>query len=154
MREWRETVELKCFWSLLLLLVLVFVAACEPSPPLRASEAWVRVSPPSHRVTAGFLTLHNQSASDIAVVAASSPVAERVEVHAHLHEGGVMRMREVERLEIAAGTSLSLKPGGYHLMLFGVHEALQSGQQYPLTLKTEAGLSITVPMLAVMPGER
>lgn len=86
-------------------------------------------------VSAGYLTLaHTDPRHGYALVAASSPLFERVELHTHLLEEGVMRMRKLERIEIPVGKAVTLKPGGLHLMLMGANAPIIVGSQIPVTL--------------------
>jgi copper(I)-binding protein len=66
----------------------------------------------------------------------SSPDAEKVEIHIHTQDAsGIMRMRPVEGgVKILPGETVEFKPGGYHLMLFGLKHKLEEGQQIPLKL--------------------
>src|SRR5690606_10830983 len=64
----------------------------------------------------------------------SSPVAETAELHTHIKDGEVMRMRPVEAIEVPAGGSVTLKPGGDHVMLMSLRAPLKEGETFPLTL--------------------
>ncbi len=83
---------------------------------------------------AGFLTIRNAGAVPDRLLSATTPAAGRVELHAHLRDGDVMRMRQVEAIDIAAGEALTLQPGGLHLMLIGLTRPLRQGEAVPLTL--------------------
>ncbi len=65
----------------------------------------------------------------------SSPAAQRVELHTHVMEGSVMKMRKVESLDVKAGETKVLKPSGDHLMLFDLKGPLVEGGKVPLVLK-------------------
>lgn len=85
------------------------------------------------------------------LVRAETPVAERVELHEHIKDQGVMRMREVDGgFKLDSNTPLHMKPGGYHIMLLGLTGSLDAGSEFPLTLHFESGLVIDlkVPVLA------
>lgn len=60
--------------------------------------------------------------------------AKSVEVHAMHHQNGVMRMRAVESLHVAAGVPTELAPGGMHLMLMGLKQPLKAGETLQLTM--------------------
>ena len=70
-------------------------------------------------------------------MAASSPVAGTVEIHEMKMEGDVMRMRAVSELALPAGQAVALKPGGYHVMLLDLKQALKAGDSVPVTLVVE-----------------
>jgi periplasmic copper chaperone A len=103
-----------------------------------ALHPWSRATPPGAKVGAGFMQLKNAGAAD-RVVGASSPVAGRVEMHITVHEGDVMKMREVKGFDVPAGGTFELKPGGAHLMLMDLKRPLKKGEKVPLTLKLEKG---------------
>jgi copper(I)-binding protein len=82
---------------------------------------------------AAFLTIDNAGPPD-RLVGAESPIAHSVELHTHLHDGGVMRMRAVDSIAIPAHGQAVLKPGGDHVMLIGVDTPPKAGDRVPLTL--------------------
>jgi len=118
-------------------------------PPIHgvvAEGAYVREPIPGRYMSAAFLTLKNNSAQDKILVKAEADWAGLIEIHTHLHEDGVMRMRQLNELQIPAGQSVTLQPGGLHLMLFKLDLPLENS--LPLSLcfndgqciKTEAAL--------------
>lgn len=119
-------------------LIALALVALPAWAQLSAERPWTRATPPGAKVGAGFVTLKNAGAAD-RVVGAASPVAGRVEMHVTLREGEVMRMREVQAIEVPAGGSFELKPGGAHLMLVDLKRPLKKGETVPLTLRLEKG---------------
>ncbi len=101
---------------------------------LNISDAWVRAAPPTASVMAGYLTLSNDGAEPVTVTAAASPSFERVEMHDMTHEDGVMRMRKLDQVQIAAGAKAEFVPGGRHLMLIQPKGAFAVGDQIEVTL--------------------
>ncbi|TNF07224.1 MAG: copper chaperone PCu(A)C [Gammaproteobacteria bacterium] len=97
-------------------------------------DAYIRGLPPGQTVTAAFMTLDNGLDKDCQLVGASSPLAGSAEVHAHSHHGGTMSMRPVPSLLIPSGEQVSLSPGGYHLMLFGIQNTLEDDNEYSIRL--------------------
>jgi copper(I)-binding protein len=123
-----------------------------------ASAADIEVTAPFARATAGsaqagaaFMTLKNMSARDDELVSASSPVANSAELHTHLMEGDIMRMREVPSIDVPAGGSVSMQPGGLHVMLMGLKQPLRQGEVFPLTLTfANAGpITVEIPVKGV-----
>lgn len=108
-------------------------AAWAQAPAVEVSGAWARATTSSARVGGAFLTLTATGAAD-RVVSASSPVAEKVELHETIRDGAVMKMREVEALVVAPGTPVVLKPGAHHIMLIGLKRPLNRGESFPLTI--------------------
>jgi periplasmic copper chaperone A len=119
-------------------LIALALAALPAWAQVSAERPWTRATPPGAKVGAGFVTLKNAGAAD-RVVGAATPVAGRVEMHVTLREGEVMRMREVQAIEVPAGGSFELKPGGAHLMLVDLKRPLKKGETVPLTLRLEKG---------------
>ena len=112
-------------------LVLAFIAA-PALAQVTVSDAWVRGTVPGQKATGAFMSI--KSASDAALVSASSPVAGIVEIHEMAMEGGVMKMRAVPKLPLPAGKPVELKPGGYHVMLMDLKQQLKEGDTVPVTL--------------------
>ncbi len=127
------------------ILAAALTAIALPLPTL-AGEAdlsivgsYVRMVPPGTPNSAAFMTISNGSSSDRKLVKAESPVAKRSELHTHLNDQGMMRMRQVEAIEIKAAAQTELKPGGYHIMLFELQQPLQEGDSVALTLRFDDG---------------
>jgi copper(I)-binding protein len=101
---------------------------------------WSRATPPTANVAAGYLTIRNDGDATERFVSASSPSAQRVEIHTMDMVHDVMQMRHLsEGLEIPAGEEVALAPGGYHLMLIGLDAPLAEGDRVPVTLEFEVG---------------
>lgn len=95
-------------------------------------EPWVRATVANQSGTGAFMQL--KSETDAALVQAESPVAKYVEVHEMAMENHVMKMREVPKVDLPAGQTVELKPGGYHIMMIDLHEQLEVGEKVPLKL--------------------
>lgn len=105
-------------------------------------SGWVRTPAAGRDVTAGYVSLR-AGAEDDQLVGASSPIATRVELHTMEDDGEVMRMRQVDAIDLPAGETVSLAPGGDHLMLFGVDTASLDGE-VDITLEFASGATSTV----------
>jgi len=113
--------------------------------PVRTEGAWARATPPGAKVGGAFLTLLNTGDVPDRLVSASSGIAERVELHTHIKDGDVMRMREVEGgIPLPPGETVKLQPGGFHIMLLGLKQGLAAGSRFPLTLTFEKAGSVQV----------
>ena len=101
------------------LLLLVFLGACSADiqPALVASNVTITRPMPGMNMSAGYLTLANNSDETITITKVSSPNYASVELHESVVRDGVARMRALKKLDIPAGTSTILAPGGKHLML-------------------------------------
>lgn len=111
----------------------------------------IRQPMPGRTVTAGYLTLHNQSTQAIILTGASSPAFARTELHQHSHKDGMMRMEKVEQITVDVGGSVEFVPGGLHLMFFEPAAALEVEQTVPLSLQFSNGqeLMLTLPVVAM-----
>ncbi|MCP5230948.1 MAG: copper chaperone PCu(A)C [Zoogloeaceae bacterium] len=128
----------------LLHLTVPALAADSAADRIEISDAWARAMPPMQPTSAMFLTLKNKDAVEHALIAADSDVARSVELHTHIMEEGVARMRQVERIDIPANGSASLAPGGFHVMLIGLHAPLKEGEALSATLTFEDGSTKTL----------
>ncbi|QEL65573.1 periplasmic copper chaperone A [Oryzomicrobium terrae] len=111
---------------------------------LSVSAPFVRAVPPTQKVTGAFMTIKNAGSTDRKLVAAESPVAASVELHNHINDNGVMKMRPVKEIEVKAGGEAALKPGSYHIMLIDLKQPVKEGDQVPVTLKFDDGSTLKV----------
>jgi len=125
-------------------LVLGATVAAAQSSTVRARDAWVREAPAGRAVTAAFLILEN-SGAERAVVRGSTDAAETLELHEMRRDGATMSMAPVKSISIPANGRVELKPGGLHLMLFGVKKPLLDGDSVSLRLQLDDGTTLTVP---------
>jgi hypothetical protein len=93
----------------------------------------VRGTVPAQKVTGAFMELTAKDGATL--VSATSPVAGKVEIHEMAMQGNVMKMRAVSGLELPAGKTVQLAPGGYHIMLMDLKQPLKKGDTVPITLK-------------------
>lgn len=127
-----------------LMSVCTTVMAETAASVVTAEGTYVRAVPPGQPNSASFLTLSNKSSRDHALVSAESPIANVVELHTHVHDKGMMRMRQIDRIVIPAGGSVKLQPGGHHVMLIGLKQMPKPGDNADLTFVFEDGSKITV----------
>ena len=116
-------------------------------------KPWSRPLPPVSANGAAYMTLVNKGSAADKLVAVSTPMAMKAELHTHTMEGGMMKMRRVDAIEIAPGTPSVLKPGGLHVMMMGLKEPLVEGKSYPLTLTFERAGTVEVTVRIFEPGE-
>lgn len=120
---------------------------------LRLENGWTRAAGQGAQ-GGGFVTIRNTGTEADTLVAVSSPAAARVELHTSLREGDIMRMRPVENIPVPAGGSVTLAPGGLHMMLMGLTRPLAVGQTVPVTLRFERSGQVTVNMAVQSAGAR
>ncbi|MCX8085826.1 MAG: copper chaperone PCu(A)C [Rhodocyclaceae bacterium] len=106
-------------------------------------EPYVRLTPPGSRATAAYMVVKNGSEANLAIVKADSPAAKLVELHTHLNDGGVMRMRQVKEIPLPAKGEAVLAPGGYHVMLIDLKAPLKEGEKIPISLGFSDGSTKT-----------
>ena len=118
---------------------------------LRLVQGEIRLPMPGRTVTAGYISIQNQSPQMQELVAASSPAFQRIELHTHIEQNGMMRMVEVESIELEPGATLLMQPGGLHLMLFEPQQPLALGEMVPIQLRFASGsvLQLTLPVTAM-----
>ncbi|MDG2243960.1 MAG: copper chaperone PCu(A)C [Rhodospirillaceae bacterium] len=113
---------------------------------LEFSKAWVRAPIGQSNMTAGYLVIDNKGEKEDRLLSVQSDVAAKIELHQNNNgEGGVMRMRPVDDLQIPAGKSVSFRSGADHLMLSGIETPLKVGDFINLTLTFKLAGDIVVP---------
>jgi copper(I)-binding protein len=115
------------------LLALSFTAWAQTT--VKVEDAWVRGTVATQKATGAFMRL--TPSANARLVAVQSPVAGVAEIHEMAMENDVMKMRQIPGLDLAAGRTLELKPGGYHVMLMDLKQPLKGGDSVPLTLVFE-----------------
>lgn len=140
-------------------LAAAFIALAVPGQLLQAQnatvvarDAWVREAVGARKVTGAFLVLENSGASLRSVVSGTADVAETLELHEMVRDGTMMKMSPVKSIEIPAGGRTELKPGGLHLMLFGLKRPLVAGDSIHVTLTLDDGSSLMVTAAVRKPG--
>lgn len=104
---------------------------------IMVEQPWARASAGPAKAGAVYMVLSNMGHDMDRLIGAKSTLADRTEVHNHIMENGVMKMRQVEAIEVAPGTPTILQPGGLHIMFMGLKEPFIEGQKLPMTLVFE-----------------
>ena len=126
------------------------------SEPVKVTGGWVRSTVPGQKGSGAFMTITAKEA--VRLLGVLSPVAGVAEVHEMKMDGDVMKMRAVPVLELPAGSTVELKPGGYHLMLMDLKQSLTVGSTVPVTLVfrdvkgAERRVELKLPVAAAAPG--
>lgn len=100
---------------------------------VEVSEAWSRATAPGQENGMVQLVITSKQAAQL--VGASSPACNTVELHSMVNEGGMMRMRQVEAIDLPAGAAMDMGAQGYHLMLMGLKKPLKEGAKVEVTLR-------------------
>jgi len=172
MKPVRPTARLRGLLVATLVMALL-LAACSSGggASIKVTDPWARASSAMAAAGAAYMTIENTGSAADALIGASSPAAETVEVHETVvmatampsasdamggmatpvpsgaatgGDGGMMGMQPVARLEIPAGGTVELKPGGYHIMLIDLTQDLKAGDKIEITLKFEKAGEVKV----------
>ena len=119
----------------IILILLMGYMGCAPSEDVQVTDAWVRAIPPSRDVTAAFLVIENKTDQAKILLSVESDAAETVELHTMKYVNEMMKMQKVDQIEIPAQSKGELKPGGDHIMMFGVNRPLVEGDSLSLSLR-------------------
>jgi len=123
--------------------------AAAQAPAVKVEGAWARATVPGQKGTGAFMNITAKKGTRL--VGVSSPAAGVAEVHEMKMEGDIMRMRALPGLDLAAGQTVSLKPGGYHLMLMDLKAPLANGSTVAVTLRFKDGKGIESKLDLVLP---
>ena len=133
--------------KLLATLVLAGLYQTAMAAGIQVEEPWARASVEGMKMSGAFMKINNDTNTQDFLVGGNSPVAERVEVHTHVNDNGVMRMREVKGgVPLEAKGVTELKPGSYHVMFMGLKKQLKEGEKVPVTLKFKNAKPQTVEL--------
>ncbi|HEX2543857.1 MAG TPA: copper chaperone PCu(A)C [Ramlibacter sp.] len=143
--------------NLLVALALAVAAGAhaQPAAPVAVEGPWARAVLPGQVSSGAYMTF--VAREPVTLLGAASPAAGIVEIHEMKLEGDFMKMRAVDRLELAAGQRVEFKPGGYHFMLMDLKAKLNPGMTLPLTLQfRDVGgklreVQVSLPVAAAAP---
>ncbi len=143
------------------ILILAAMSGGGAAPQIKAGDLAIaspviRATPPNAPVSGGFMSIANSGTQADRLIGGSADFAGKVEIHEMAMEGDVMKMRPVEGgLEIPAGGSVELKPGGYHVMFMKITEQMKPGEKRKAKLVFEkAGeVEIEFDVIEMKPGQ-
>jgi len=153
-------------------LLMVLLLACSPSEPAPVAPATAgvpakdaapmadhvtvtapraRAMPPGTPNSGAFMTFHNGGTVAVKLMSAKATVSKSVELHTHVMEDGMMRMRQISEIVVPPGEDVVLQPGGLHVMFIGLNGSLEEGRSFPLTLVFSDGSTkvVKVPVKAI-----
>jgi periplasmic copper chaperone A len=135
----------------LALATLLLLGACEPAERApKISGAWSPATAPSVTVGAAYMRIRSHRAD--VLMGATSPVAEKVEMHTNFRVGAVARMRRLDSLSLSPHVMYTFAPGGMHFMLMGLHAPLASDSRFPMTLHFREAGDVEVMVTVTAPG--
>ena len=143
----------KQFFAAAVLALATFVAQAGDARigAITIERARAHATAPGQPVGGGYMTLVNGGGAD-RLVSVSAPVSKSAEMHVMKMKGEVMQMRQVEAIDLPAGKTVALAPGGYHIMFVGLKAPLKAGEGFPMTLKFAKAGEVTVPVRVEAPG--
>jgi len=118
-------------------LLSILLVAFPVQAQMQIEKPWARATAPGATVAGGYMVIRNAGAAVDRLVSASSPAAAKVELHVHINDNGVMKMREVPGYDVPAKGAFELKPGGAHLMFMDIKRPFKEGDKLPVKLKFE-----------------
>lgn len=136
------------------LLTLLLGAVSMMASSIMVKDVYVRATPPMMKNSGAFMMVMNKTDKDISIVSAKSDVAKNVELHTHENVNGMMKMYQVEKVDVKANAHVMFKPGGFHVMFLGLSKALKVGDSVDFTLILSNGeeINLTAPVKKAMTG--
>ncbi|WP_445010933.1 copper chaperone PCu(A)C [Vreelandella stevensii] len=120
---------------------------------IEISQPWTRATPPGAGAGGGFVTITNHGEQDDRLMGVTTPITERSEIHTMEMDGDVMRMAPLPGgIELPAGSTVTLAPGGLHLMFMELPAPIMEGEPVPVTLEFQHAPSIDVELHVLPPG--
>lgn len=118
---------------------------------LKIGHPWARPTVQGQMAGGGFLKIENTGKTADRLVSGSTAASERLELHTMVMEGDVMKMRQVDGIDIPPGATVELKPGSLHMMFMGLKAPLKEGDKVPVKLKFEKAGEVTVEVWVEQP---
>lgn len=117
-----------------IIVVGLAAAAMAQLPGIEVDQVWARATPPGAKTGAVYLTLSNKGGEADTLLAVTTPVAAKAELHTTINDNGILRMRPLASLAVKPGDTAKLQPSGMHIMLTDLKAPLVAGQSFTLTL--------------------
>ncbi|MFI8480734.1 copper chaperone PCu(A)C [Pseudomonas sp. NPDC078700] len=111
---------------------------------LHIEHPWSREMPPVAPTAAAYFVVDNNGKEADRLIAVHTPVAEKAEMHEHVKAGDVMKMQQVQGVDVPAGGQVRFEPKSYHVMLFGLEQQMKAGEHFPMTLTFEKAGDVEV----------
>lgn len=127
-----------------LLISVLLLSSFLNATTFKITDTYIRATPPHTQNSVAFMKISNNSDSALKLISASSDIAERVEIHTHTMSDGMMKMRQVDAVDIDANAQIELRPGGFHIMFLGIKFALIEGETAKIKLYFSNGEKIIV----------
>lgn len=142
---------MRTFLSTLLLAPIAVLSACDEAPPVYVGQAYVRINPNPDAPSAAYFTIQTGDAP-VTLRDVLSEASVRVEMHEMVSEGGMMKMKPVDSVDIPAKSTVRFEPGGKHVMLWRINPEVVATGKVPMTLIFSNGDRIIVDAAVQKPG--
>ena len=142
---------MRAFLSFLPLAAPILLTACGDPAPTYVDQAWVRLSPNKDRPSSGYFVAHGGDA-DTQLRGVMTDYALKVEMHESISEGGVMKMKAIDSVDIPAKGKVAFAPGGKHLMIWGINDTAISRGKMTFTFLLANGDRLLVDAAIQKPG--
>ncbi|MFC4352006.1 copper chaperone PCu(A)C [Fodinicurvata halophila] len=128
-----------------------FVPLSVMATDIEVSDPWARASVGTSRPGVAYMEIRNHGEAEAVLEGLETPVAAMPELHESVIADGQAQMRPVEQISIAPGETVTLAPGGLHVMLMKLQQPLEEGQAFEVTLQFQDGTSqdVRVPILSI-----
>ncbi len=139
--------------NLVLAAFVVIAGGCNSSgPAVNVEDAWANATPAGATIGAVYLKITSKEADTL--LSATTTVADHIEMHTNSEENGMMQMRPLAKVPLAAGKTFTFAPGGAHFMLVDLRQPLTAGLRFPMTLEFEHAPAQTIQVQVVELGSR
>lgn len=128
----------------ILLACAALAVALPAAAQVEIDKPWTRATTPGAKLAGGYMVILNKASAPDKLVGLSSPAAARVEMHVHLMENNVAKMRQVPGYDVPASGRFELRPGGAHLMFINIKAPFKEGDKVPVTLTFERAGEVQV----------
>jgi copper(I)-binding protein len=129
--------------------IVTFLVKANANDVITVSDGYIKSSIPGSDITAAYMTIINNNSQAINLQKITSPLSDRIEIHQHSMEGGMMRMREIKSLIIEGNSQVVMAPHGLHLMIFALNKNLIASDIASLTLYFSNNTNVTLQLPVV-----
>lgn len=126
--------------------MMLFTSHLAHSETLLIENGYVRETIPGTTISSAYMKITNKSEKSVTLVGASSKISPRIEIHQHTMKNGMMRMRQLDSIVIAANETVILQPSGLHLMIFELNKPLKDKTSIQITLQFLAREALTIQL--------
>jgi len=130
--------------KIILTITLMLTSLISFAGSISVEDPYVRLLPKGSMATGAFMTISNSSEKTIKLLSATTSKSKITQIHNHIKENGMMKMREIPYLEIPAKSSVKLKPGSFHIMLMQLRSDLVLGEKIKINLSFDNDEKITI----------